>query len=88
MTNEDYPVDVFNKFWNELKTYNPKYTDSHNHNLYFSMENAHIIFNKFNNIVDKYNKLNRDSAVQRRILKLKKDLAELENQSTNLKTVL
>src|SRR3990167_2894721 len=40
----DYPTEFFKEFFQELKTYNPKYTDTTNKNLYFSMANAGNIF--------------------------------------------
>ena len=43
---KDYPVEFFNKFFNELKSYKPKYTDSHNHNLYNFLDQILQIYNK------------------------------------------
>ena len=79
--NKDYPTVFFEKFWSELKTYSPKYIDSMNYGLYFSMENASTIFNNFDNILKKYYELNKDDIKKRRILKMKNELAKLESQS-------
>lgn len=76
---EDYATDFFQKFWNELKTYSPKYTDTTNKSLYYSMDNAKDVFNNFNDMLKKYYELNKEDAKQRRILKMKADLEKLEN---------
>jgi len=75
---DDYPEDLFKKFFLELKSFNPKYTDSHNHGLYYSMDNAGKVFNNFKNIMNKYNELNREDYKQRRIKKMKDELKKLE----------
>jgi hypothetical protein len=75
---EDYPVELFQKLFLEIKSYNPKYVDSHNSNIYFSMDNAGIIFNAFPVIMRKYNELNKYDRKQRQIQKLKDDLSKLE----------
>ena len=69
-SNEDYPKQFFQEFWNELKTYNPKYTDTTNKNLYFSIENGAKIFNEFNDILKKYYELNKEDSKRRKIKKL------------------
>lgn len=76
---DDYPINLFEKFFDELKSYNPKYLDTSNKCLYFSMDNANIIFNAFNSILQKYNEINEKDAIQRRIKKMKEDLEKLEN---------
>jgi len=75
---EDYPTDLFQKFFLELKSYNPKYIDSHNSSLYFSMDNAKEIFNKFNDILLKYKKINEEDYKRRQIEELKKQLENLQ----------
>jgi len=80
MFNKDYPTKFFQKFFNELKIYNPKFTDSHNHSLYFSMDNAKNIFNSFDEIFNKYNELNEKDIKKRKIQKMKDELSKLEAQ--------
>lgn len=75
---DDYPTNLFQKFFLELKSYNPNYTDTANHNLYFSMDNAGKIFNEFNSILKKYYELNKEDFKQRRIIKMKEELEKLE----------
>lgn len=78
MFGEDYPIDLFNKFWDELKTYSPKYIDSMNHSIYFSLDNAKTIFNDFKGILKKYDEINSEDIKLRKIEKLKQDLAKLQ----------
>lgn len=74
---EDYPKELFQEFWEELKSYNPKYTDSHNHCLYFSMDNAPKIFNEFEAILKKYHERNKKESKQRQIERLQNELNNL-----------
>lgn len=74
---KDYPVELFREFFNELKTYNPKYTDSHNNSLYFSMDNAAKMLNAFQAIIDKYHEKNRTDSKLRKIKKLQEELEKL-----------
>jgi hypothetical protein len=76
---EDYPVDLFNRFFTELKSYNPKYIDSSNKGLYFSMDNAGNAFNNLAPTLKKYMDVCREELVRRRIIALKSELEGLEN---------
>ncbi len=78
MLHKDYPVEFFQKFFNELKKYNPKYIDTHNSSLYFSMENAGKVFNKFNDILKKYHEMNREDIRKRKIKEMKEGLKRLQ----------
>jgi len=75
----DYPTVFFQKFFLELKTYKPKYIDSQNHSLYFSMENASKIFNAYDSIVKEYREKNKEDLKQRKIKKMKDELSKLES---------
>lgn len=77
--NKDYPVEFFQKFWLELKSYNPDYTDEANKTLYWKLENAKDIFNNYDNILRKWHKLNEEDIKQRKIAKMKADIERLEN---------
>lgn len=74
---EDYPTEIFKEFWQELKSYKPKYIDTHNNSLYFSMDNARNIFNEFSSILNKYREKNIVDSKQRKIKKLQQELGEL-----------
>jgi len=62
----------------ELKTYNPKYIDSTNKSLYFSLDNASEIYNAYDSIIKRYREENQEDFKQRKIQKMKEDLAKLE----------
>ena len=76
--NDDYPVDLFKRFWEELKEFGPDYSDTSNKCLLFKLENASRVFNSFDSILKKYREINEKEYRQRQIYKLKKELAELE----------
>ena len=73
----DYPEEFFNEFFNELINLKPKYKDTRNRSLYFSMDNAGSIYDEFNLILKKYNELNKKNSKIRRIEKLKEELNAL-----------
>jgi hypothetical protein len=77
--NQEYPQEFFQKFWNELKSYNPDYVDDHNNCLYWKIENANKIFNSFDNILERYYELNKEDNKQRKIKRMKEELSKLEN---------
>lgn len=77
-SNNDYPTEFFKQFWEELKTYRPKYIDTNNKSLYFSTENAYLINNEFDGIMRKYRELNKKDFEKRKIVKLQKEIADLE----------
>lgn len=74
----DYPTIFFNKFFEELKSYNPDYIDTVNHSLYFKLENAKDIFNNYDTIIKKYYELNHEDAKQRKIKALESQIQELQ----------
>ena len=74
---QDYPQDFFMKFFNELREYNPKYSDTTNNCLYFSMDNSGIIFNKFDSIMKKYHEENKEDYKKRQIESKKEELQKL-----------
>lgn len=76
---QDYPKELFQKFFRELIDLKPKYTDIHNSCLYFPMEIAGNVYNQFNEIYKKYHDINQVDYKQRKIQKMKDELAKLEN---------
>jgi hypothetical protein len=78
MFNQEYPQEFFQKFWHELRSYNPDYVDSHNNSLYWKIENASVIFNSFDDIMQKFNDLNKEDVKQRKIKAMKDELSKLE----------
>ncbi len=75
---EDYPTDLFQKFFLELQSFAPDYSDSHNHCLYFNINRAKDVFNSFSGLLKKYYEINKEDAKQRRIKKMKDELSKLE----------
>jgi hypothetical protein len=51
---QKYPEKLFDRFFDELKAYEPKYIDTVNHALYFSPEKSSKIVNDYQSIVEKY----------------------------------
>lgn len=77
----DYPTEFFQKFFLELKTYNPKYVDSTNKSLFFDLDNAGKIYNAYDSIMKRYYEENKEDLKQRKIKQLKDELSNLEAQS-------
>jgi hypothetical protein len=44
------------------------------------LDNAKDIFNNFNSILDKYHKINKEDCIRRKIIKLEKELDELQKE--------
>jgi hypothetical protein len=74
---EDYPKELFEKFFNELKSYNPKYSDTTNNTLYFWIDDCTKIFNEFDNILKKYHEINIEDRKLRKIKKMEEELQKL-----------
>jgi hypothetical protein len=74
---EDYPKDLFREFFDELKSYNPKYCDTRNSTLYFSLDNAKDVYNNFDKIIEKYKTIHKESSIEREIKELETRLIEL-----------
>jgi hypothetical protein len=79
MFGDDSPHILFRQFFRELKTYNPKYCDTHNSTLYFSLDNAKDVYNDFKRILVKYrnkykerSKFNQIKALENKLRELKK----------------
>lgn len=75
---DDYPTELFETFFTELKTYEPKYTDTHNHNLYFTLDKAGRLFNEHKDIMSKYWEINKADMNARRIKRMKEEIEKLE----------
>jgi hypothetical protein len=54
---EHYPKDLFTRFFRELKQYQPKYSDTANHTLYFTSDIAAQVHNDFPQILQRYKNL-------------------------------
>lgn len=69
---------LFQDFFEELRTHKPDYEDLHSHNLYWKVENAKEIMSKFKEILNKYHDKNSEELKERKIAKLKEELDTLE----------
>lgn len=77
---EDYPTELFGKFFEELKSYKPKYIDEINNYLYFTLDNSKEIYSKYDEIFKKYSKMYIESFNDRRIEELKEEIKRLEKE--------
>lgn len=73
-----YPEDLFKKFFLELKSYGPKFSDTTNRDLYFSPDNAKVIHEAYPAILKKYRDMAGDEYKKIRAEKLRKELEGLE----------
>lgn len=74
----DYQLQIFQDFFEELRTYKPDYEDLHNHCLYWKVENAKEIMSKFKRILNKYHDKNKSELKEREIKKLEMQLKNLK----------
>ena len=74
---EDYPTEIFNKFFVELKSHKPDFCDSHNHGLYWRLENTQQINDKFQDILKHWSEVNREDAKRRKKEALQKEIEKL-----------
>lgn len=72
-----YPVETFNAFWNDLKSFGPKYCDTVNHSIYFSEENSKAVYDAFWGIFNKYKARVQDELKEQRKKELEEELAKL-----------
>ena len=70
---------LFQEFFEELRTYKPDYEDLHNSHLYWKIENAKKIMSKFQTILKKYHDKNKDELKTREIIKLEARLKEIKS---------
>jgi hypothetical protein len=75
-----YPKETFNAFFEELKTYNPKFCDTANHALYFTEETAKAVYDDFWPIFNHYKALVADEMKAKRKAELEEELAKLSGE--------
>lgn len=74
----EYPYKTFNKFFNELKTFNPDYSDTNNKSLYFNLENAWKVILKYKDILQKYRDMAWEEIKNKKRKELEDQLAKLQ----------
>lgn len=77
---DEYPQEYFQRFFSELKSYNPDYVDEVNHGLFWKLENAKDVFNSFNDILDKYHENYKNDWKKRKIERLENEIKKLKNE--------
>ena len=77
----DYDGEFFQEFFNELFLIEPKYKDVINHSLYYSVENGKEAYEHYQSTYQKYRELFTERCKQRKIDKLKAELADLEGNN-------
>lgn len=77
---EKYPNKTFNKFFNKLKSFGPKYSDTQNNCLYFDSKNAKEVHENFGPLFNECIKMVDEELRCRKIEELKKQLEKLEGQ--------
>ena len=77
--NKDYPTDAFNAFFDDLKSYGPKYTDTVNHCLYFTADVAKDVYWNFRTSMDKHRGDAIEENKRRKREKLEAQLKELND---------
>lgn len=73
-----YPNATFKAFFEELKSYKPKYTDTTNKGLYFTSETARHVHKDFSDILAKYEALVGGELKAKRIEALAAELERLQ----------
>lgn len=75
---DQYPQETFRLFFNELKTFEPKYCDTRNNELYFTKETAHKVHAAFWEIFKKYKDMCQQEYERNRVKELEAELAKLK----------
>jgi len=77
---EEYPTQTFQKFFNELKSFGPKYSDTVNKCLYFTSENAYKVHAAWKELFLKYKAQVQDELKAKRKQELEEELAKLSQE--------
>jgi hypothetical protein len=80
---DDYPIELFQKMWDEIKSYKHKYRDDHNKCIYFTLENAAPVANAFAGILQKYYEIYRSESNEKRVQFLKDEISRIEKMEVN-----
>ena len=73
----DYMQDTFKDMFAEFKSFNPKYLDTANRTLYFTLETAAEPFNRFDEIVAKYRERAKNEIRVKKAAALQRQIDEL-----------
>ena len=75
---DHYPKNIFEELFEELNSYWPKFIDTANKCLYFSLDKAWKIQSEYKTILKKYEELSRQEFVRIKKEKLQKELDSLK----------
>lgn len=78
---DNYPKDTFNTFFEELRSYGPKYADTANHTLYFTADAASNVYWNFNDVMEKYQAIATEENNRHRRERLEEELRILDSVS-------
>ena len=73
-----YPTELFNKFFEELKSFEPKYVDTVNHSVYYSLDKVKAVYEALPELEKKYKQLAKEARKDEEVATLKQKLKELE----------
>ena len=79
----EYIWDLFNDFWEELKSYKYDFVDDLNHSLYFYLENSKDIIENYHEIFSKYKSKYKDYSIKAEKKRLERRLKEIEKENEN-----
>lgn len=74
----NYPVETFRAFFEELKTFEPKYCDTMNSTLYFTKDTAYKVHAAFWDIYLKHKAMVQQEYERQRVKELEAELAKLK----------
>lgn len=75
---DNYDIETFNEFFEELMKYGYKYIDGLNHKLYFEIEDGVRLFKDYPEICKKYQEIWDKRAIEKKKELLKKQLEEFD----------
>lgn len=75
-----YPQNTFQLMWEELKSFWPKYCDTANRWLYFTLDKCREVCKEFPNIVKKYRDIAQEEIKEKEKEELRKQLKKLEEK--------
>jgi hypothetical protein len=79
----EYPTETFGAFFEELRSYGPKYSDTPNKSLYFSSDNARQVYEAFDEIFERHKVGVVNEMKRQKRLKLEQELERLNEDLSN-----
>ena len=73
-----YDSELFEKYFDELKSYGYSYIDEVNHHIYYTIENGMKLYKNYESICKKYQNIFNESFKKHKLNKLKEQMEELE----------